>query len=52
MLCDLSLDLGHVDHLFDMLKGNVFDVIWSLGTFGGYNPPLYDFHAYLLDLSR
>jgi len=27
MMYDISLDLGHVDNLFDMLKGNMLDVI-------------------------
>ena len=38
VMCNLSLDLGYIDHLFDMNKGNVLYVIWSLGVFGGYNP--------------
>ena len=48
--CDLSLDLGHIDHLLDMLEGNTFDVSWSLGTLRGYNASLDPFHAYLVDL--
>ena len=43
VMCGLSLDLGHVDHLFDMLQGNMLDVIRSLLTFGGYNPSLDPF---------
>jgi len=52
VMCHPSLDLGHVNNFFHMLKENMLDVIWSLGTFGGYNPSLDHFHAYLVDLPR
>ena len=37
MMWDLSLELAHVSHLFDIHKGNVLDVKGSLNVFGGYN---------------
>ena len=41
-----------MDNLFDMLKGSMLDVIWSFGTFGGYNPVLDPLHAYLENLPQ
>ena len=51
-MCDLSWALGYADHLFGVLKGNMLDVSWSLGTFGGSNSSLNPFYAYLVDLPR
>ena len=48
----LSLDLAHEGHLFDMVEGNMLDVILSLSTFGGYNPFVDLFHVYPMDLTR
>lgn len=41
-----------MNNFFHTLKENILDVIWSLGTFGGYDPSLDPFHAHLVDLPR
>ena len=35
VMYDHSLNLGRVDHVLDMLEGNVVSAIWSPGIFGG-----------------
>lgn len=49
---DPNEDLGHVNHLLDILKGNALDAIRSIGHFGVYNPSLDLFHVYLVGLPR
>jgi len=43
---DRSLDMDHMDQMLAMLKGNVLNAIWSLGTCGGNNPFLNLFYVY------
>ena len=45
VMCNLSLNLGLVNNFFHMLMENMLDVIWSLGTFGGYNPLILFMHT-------
>ena len=52
MMCDLSLDLGDVSHLFDIPQENVLDVNGSLYAFEGYNPFLDPIHIYPMHLPR
>jgi len=50
-ICDFNVDLGSVDHMFNMLGGNV-DNFLSLGYFCGYDASLDPYCIFLVDKPR
>ena len=51
MICDVTIDLGYEDNMFDMFSGNVDDFT-SLGYLSGYNVSLDPYCIYLADVHR